>query len=94
MIINALAVCILKYLIVGSCLGRGTKIKRQHLGHKFVSVLQPCITHHIMKIVLKYRTLSKKAYTYALFVSQTDLDMLKEVCCQQLANFNFLFLFC
>ena len=24
--INALAVCFLKYLIVGSCLGRGTKI--------------------------------------------------------------------
>ena len=57
----------LKYLIVGSCLGGGTK---------FVSVLQPCITHHAMKIVLNYRTLFRKAYT-CLFISQAGLGIFK-----------------
>ena len=47
-------------------------------GSQFVSVLQPCITHHTMKIVLKYRTLFKKKLILALFI----LGMLKDVWCQ------------
>ena len=34
--INALAVCVLKYIMVGSCWGWGNQVLRQHLGHKFV----------------------------------------------------------
>ena len=37
-------------------------------GSQFVSVLQPCITHHTMKIVLKYRTLFLKKSLYLLYL--------------------------
>ena len=56
--INALAVCVLKYLMVGSCWGWGNQVLRQHLGHKFVfSSLDSKVymTHHAVKIVLKDR---------------------------------------
>ena len=69
----------------------GNQILKTASRSQFVSVLQPCITHHTMKIVLKYRTLFlKQKLILALFI----LGMLKDVCCQQLADFNFLFLFC